>query len=478
MELRLEGKKYFIPEEWIDRWNLLRDYKEDVGGTMMELDISTVTSEQLFKWYKLNITMRSSTHLVQPEKKMMNVSEAYNTIQFFGPVDGSYLLYCKIDDALTLNTRDSLYKELGKYVRSHGGYLSDTGLANYLDRDPYVLLKNMTEGKSITEAAEQAMELAEAIPLEILYGVYYNADQDEPSRSVIDWTTVNWSDLKALGQRMKNRWVDSVAGLLSYCDAHKTDKYLSDEDVIRAIISPPSVLPTGTTHLMLMEPIASGIYQGGGSRRIRLNTSMSKDALLSGAQQIALKDNDLYVLSRGELLSDDVLVEPVIVRLYSTPEDFNRFLYVQVPQPVEYFDRLYSYIENVNSWNLLEYMTGLQSILAGIPLLEKQDNLQAVGYIIQAMWEDIVGNDESDQDAVMLEELVNMIAVHLGRRCLIAMSNTLLSRVGDVPRSLLPPDAAKLKEGVMTFCKLAIEKAEDDSLPMGLTKWYSEARIP
>lgn len=495
MDLRLEGKKYFIPEEWINRWTLLRDYKEDVGGTMMELDASTVTSEQLLKWYRLNLELSRSVQ-IQPQKKIMALSEAYNAIQFFGPVDGRHLLYCRIDDGLSLKDRDNLYKELGMYVRREWFNMNvsslaemigkeaaeranaPSGIAAYLSRDPYAVLKKLTKDKKTTTEVENAIELAEAIPLEILYGIYYNADPNEAFYAFIDWTTVNWNDLKVLGQRMQKKWIDTVAEFLLYCEANKADKYLKMQEFQEVVREPPSVLPTGTTSLMLMDPMEPGqpSYFGTRMAEYRMMPNVIRESLEVAAPRIAYEDNDPSVLAEGTLLSDDVLLEPAASRLRRYGSNFI-FLHVQIPRPVEYFDRLYSYIETIDNWKLLDYMTGMKYVVGGRNDLmeEKTNNLRVIGNIIEVMWRDVAVDELPDEIPDLLPGLVDLIAVHLGRRCLTALSTALLNRL-DEELYRTARGNARLKKNITVFCELAIEKAEDESLPKGLTKWYRSQR--
>lgn len=470
MEVILGDSRYSIPEEWIGRWTLLQNFRDDIGGLEMVLSLTTVKPEQLIKWMDLNIHLDSlSTEHTILHNKMLNMSEILDVVRFFLPAEGRHLLICKIDTSLPITIRDELYKELGRWVRRRP-LLRLPPIAAMLDRDPYRILYTQQLREDITNEAVEAMALADVVPLEVLYGVYYNADTGVGG---LDWTTVNWSDLKELGEGMYEVWPQTTTALISYCNQHQQDNYLSSSVFKDALTHPVSVLPTSVVQFMLMQEIDSELLFQRHLNNIRsswLTLALTEEELITRLVKESLPitsvDNGEAVVS---CTSDSTLT-------------------AQVSHPVQYFDHIYSYLETaVDHWIVLEYMTGMLTIFNLNTITPERlrirpqvvrfslyrnvpdsDYLSVLRSILLVMW------DRSRGTAKPITDLINMIVAHLGRRCLQALLVAMNKCIESKPRtSDFYCNREVVLEGMKRFCDIALKKTKQNHLPVSLTHWPS-----
>lgn len=132
MELQIEDASYSISEKWVQRWQLLKDFREDNGSLMMwtytppaeilqwiELNKKLDAGSEKYKTTKLNFTTAEYVALFPSEAypNPISVSSIYATLQYMNAVDAEYLLGCYIDETLPDTVRKQLYKDLGHYVR-------------------------------------------------------------------------------------------------------------------------------------------------------------------------------------------------------------------------------------------------------------------------------------------------------------------------------------------------------------------------
>ena len=464
MELRLEGMVYFVPEEWISGWNLLLDYKEDTGSTVMELDNSLFSSDQLVKWLQLNARMDSSLNITQDGQNLL-VSEMYEVLQFFHAVDGRHLRYCRID-VVRPSIRESLYKELGLWIRRSKNAVYNEGFSAHLQEDPYYVLRS--RNGIVTEALMKAMELSLAIPLEILYGIYHNGDLTLPDAQS-DWKSINWTDLKEMAPRMHREWVTAATALIQYCLSSENE-FLTSEAFGRTLRHIPSVLPTNTVNVMTMTDAKFDI-----PIYLSLNkdsTESTVDHYYSNLTNRSREARGYYLLGTKNVLTEDVRWRKSLSYSYGSKVGID-VMYVSVRDVVEFFDHLCRYIEAIDNWSLLNAMTGISNEFSPHPpypyLPSNYIVVQAVGVIIVTMSTDIRKKSLSVEDR--LKELVPLIASHMGRRCLVSISTAVLNCI-DKDTILI---SESYKANAIFFCETAMDMIEDDSLPMGLTKWYSES---
>ena len=167
MEIHIGKVVVSVPGRWIERWQFLSDYLEDVGSVV---EWTHTPASEVQAWARLNKTIDeyrptrlhqesetvqtgpnaythklvSSRQEVIPEKEMrdasvmkeayttyttyttnsdpipaFNLSAAYQTIEFMNPYTEEYLLYVTIDNKLSAPLRSRLYDRLGNFLVSY-----------------------------------------------------------------------------------------------------------------------------------------------------------------------------------------------------------------------------------------------------------------------------------------------------------------------------------------------------------------------
>ena len=195
MEIVTDQASHHIPQEWVARWTVLKDYQEEYGNRM-EWDYTS--SSELKKWIKLNQHMdegrqkldawNKTKYTVSHElyNKFVPASSVMRALVFMNAVDGEYLLSVRIDEALPHHLRKQLYKELGQYVRRHrlpflytATYTETYGSYNRLNLFCDVALHDINYMTKNKEVVTEVEEIALLFPYDILIGILHTAQQME-----------------------------------------------------------------------------------------------------------------------------------------------------------------------------------------------------------------------------------------------------------------------------------------------------------
>ena len=219
MEIVAYSKRHTIPEHWIDRWQLLKDFREDVEGDMEW----KYTSQSEFKmWLRLNTNMDESKRRREEYENeheapiediyqdLVPISSILSILQYMNATNGEYLLNTRIDGKTPPQERERLYNELGKWIRANDmrfvyreqvredkQYQTHTNLG--VDRDP----------ASYTDKEKNPIlfQLALEAPYDLLTGIIHTGYQKEKESEYIRtgerwdmteaaWWRINWNDVR------------------------------------------------------------------------------------------------------------------------------------------------------------------------------------------------------------------------------------------------------------------------------------------
>lgn len=210
-----EGDTTHIPSEWIGRWQLLSDYSEDTGSNILSLPYP---KEQIVKWSQLNISMDAQDEIL-PVYAKADILDSYRLIRFLNPHDGSWLLHVDIS-VFSQEERAKLYKELGRWLRRHPNTVRDFDLIRMSDDPAVVITASMSTFCALSTPAvvEGLLEMAYAIPLDILYGIYFSSSIVAiEGKDAIDWKTLPWEDLAVTLEAERETWLNATSAFAMSC---------------------------------------------------------------------------------------------------------------------------------------------------------------------------------------------------------------------------------------------------------------------
>ena len=254
MELQIGDASYSIPEKWVQRWQLLKDFREDNGSLMMwtytppaeilqwiELNKKLDAGLEKYKTTRLDFTTGEYDALFPSEAypNPIPVSSIYATLQYMNAVDAEYLLSCYIDETLSDAIRKNLYKDLGHYIREkelvftyrlttaqqygthqNAGLLQDPMMIKrVIARDDFHTQLYYSDETTREADMKKAYEDALAYPFDILVGIIHTAAQhqtavlevktiERPEASKwelktwklpeVPWWLVRWDDVRTM----------------------------------------------------------------------------------------------------------------------------------------------------------------------------------------------------------------------------------------------------------------------------------------
>lgn len=232
MELVVNDGAQSVPQAWVDRWTLLRDYQEDNGNKMI-WDLTS--EEELQQWVTLNKYMDENRTIynhfgglnVLPSRvyrRRIPASSVLTIVRYMNAIDGEYLLSVDIDEELPFNERKAMYEELGRHIRKNN--------MNFFYRaDQEVYGSHLNLGlwlDPVISADESEVELALLFPYNILIGILHTAavqqERQEKISGLIEddrgivlpvteylsevaWWLIRWNDIRDmyLTQETMNR---------------------------------------------------------------------------------------------------------------------------------------------------------------------------------------------------------------------------------------------------------------------------------
>lgn len=255
MELQIEGSSYPIPEGWVQRWQLLMDYREENGNL---LKWTYTPPAEVLQWIELNKKLDEGAKELKTTKANFStgeyevfrpseayhdpipISSIYNTLQYMNAVNGEYLLGCYIDETLSFSVRKQMYKDLGRYIREkelvfsyrlvtaeyygthqNAGLLLDPAMrGRVIGRHEDLFIDRYYSDETTREAdMQKEYEEALAYPFDILVGIIHTAAQrqtevlnvktiERPDASKwklttwrlpeVPWWLVRWDDVRTM----------------------------------------------------------------------------------------------------------------------------------------------------------------------------------------------------------------------------------------------------------------------------------------
>ena len=174
MKIVNRAARYYIPEEWVPRWELLSNFQSDNEGEAMPLDWDT---EELKAWFELNESMRDRSGHV-------SLSSVHKLIDFMLPSTDTYLL-CVKNDLSDRGKRVEAFGKLGMCTAKESCVPTSVTLDRF-----GVYAGHIQEIMRLPDEVSKQRDKLLKIPYMVLLGIIVNSRETNP-------LSIDWSDLKS-----------------------------------------------------------------------------------------------------------------------------------------------------------------------------------------------------------------------------------------------------------------------------------------
>lgn len=494
MEVVLGVKTYAVREEWIDRWELLSNYREDVRSDIIEIPLSAgIIQKQMEKWIDLNRQMNINSK----KEEKIRFDDVMRIVQYFMPPSGRYLEHIDFTTR-PLEQRVKLIRELGSWRRDLEVQLVALGTRT-IEGDPYSQLKTLADklkgDTSKLELIEELAALARKIPIDFLYGLHTLAKSD--------WRRMPWEDAYSGYDLLKDEWHRTCLDFLRYYIMNrdvlwKTKDFDTYSKLAAIVDHIPVLVPSNLVRIFADRELLDPNEPGAGLMRLPANTSVD---LTADSEIIRMLNRYSTTRVMPDLLNYQLVpigIETVPVgRMVRDNYDATlpyeldaKFEHIRtpyaeirpyIPDVEGYFGRLYEYAKKHSSWKTFRV------IFNGIALFEQLTEVfPEKSLALLPILLDCVDPSTTYGVSNPMELLVERISQTLGVRCLEAMSTCIVGAMEkESEEDYIRTNMAEVVEEIgmtptgitlgraylLQFCDYAIEQVEDFYIGSSETKW-------
>jgi hypothetical protein len=459
-----KGKKrsIVIKDSWIERWSFL-------SGIISELEVTEIpwtytSGNELDSWVSLNNRMDRAKKIYDP----LLLSTFWSTVQFMTPVDENYLLYCKIDEALPLKTREELYLALGRHIRDKGERRPYTEIPKYFTRNrPYA---DRVDG--LYQNFQLFLDPAYSIQGEELWDktkMVPNRDLDDQLRDIIR----DCYKLNVATGIMQTAYYSSMS---TQREKTKEDRYLYEvpwdyvnwKDVI-------TFVPNITTFLH-HKGINKSIYE----IHIGRYTNYIANLVFDFARDDMVRSVTKLLSSRSphagcieEILagaSPETKERSTQTQLAVKVMKDDNTISILVPEPKLFIAKMLQYYKYTASFSMNRLLDPLEGSIRRIPIVTKLNAEEALSWVIYltGMQAKIARAIDSSEFPVLCRTIASTLGEDVLETC---VESVIRPTEREKPAWYQGLFDSLETEKKRLFCEAALTVLEEGDLPRGFSEW-------
>ena len=440
--LDVSNSSYPIPEEWIDRWELLSNYREDTRSDEMTVpSSSSLTTEQMSMWILLNEKM--DKWLLENERRAsakiekINLISINRVVQYFMPSSGFYLMLCDFR-SFPQSDRIRFLRDLGKWRRDKYMINRVGNYASLALSDPFFRMRGLVmlayRKSTIKEVLENLVELTEKLPVDILYGLIASGGSIEGEKMYTDegdWRGILWQDAYDAHLLLQNEWETACVNMLRcYLEHEEELKPLQVTELnFRGVLEPLTLTPSNEIRIFAGKELVAlassypmstlSVYHSDAD----LLREMRTHALLHTIPDLL----DYAWTSEATEMVKSVQSRSIRVNLENLPDSVDTAegvsikIFASIPDTSAFFNRIYEYVEKHPSW--LTYDILFEEVSRD---LEESDTLAREEGTMSLFNLLMMVRNIDEYDEIEAEKCATTMASVFGTKCLLAIATCII----------------------------------------------------